>query len=390
LIHTRTLAIALLLSLTSGPLSAQKPAESSVELIATLSGHTKNIEAIEFSHDGERVATSSNDKTVRVWRVATSECLATIVGDGAAPYKLNWSLDDRRLAITYTAKRQKWSWDVVVWEVPSGLPPIVGHRFQDAYFQDWSPDNRLFLALDHKEKPNIWDAVSGQLTQTLNPQPSTNIASFVADGQRIVTASSTEPVQLWDVATGKLVHTYSVSVPEIEGNHPLVNQPWLSPDKRLLLSANVKYDPQRKRSHTHLTMLKVESGEELLTFELPKDVHYIFWAPDGKTLAVNSYDSKPRLIDATTGREIGRLPLDNCWPWTMCGSDGCERLTFNADGTVLLKEKEALKLWDTKTVSLIAQLKDAHLPAVFSPTDSRLLATRSGNKKSVLLWRLKR
>ena len=74
----------------------------------------------------------------------------------------------------------------------------------------------------------------------------------------------------------------------------------------------------------------------------------------------------------------------------MCGSDGCEPIKFSADGAVLLKEIEPIKLWDTKTVSIIAVLKSAHLPAVFSPTNSQLLATRSEDKKSVLLWRLKR
>jgi WD40 repeat protein len=381
----RILTVALLLPSTSIPLCAQ---QSSVELIATLAGHTKKIEAIEFSHDGQSLATSSKDKTVRLWNVATGECFATIAGDGALPSKLSWSYDDRRLAITYERDGSKW--EVVMWEISARQPPVLGYRFQATQFLEWSPDNRLFLALDQQAKLNIWDAVSGDLTQTLSPASSTRILGFVAEGQRILTASSEEPVELWDVVSGKVVRSYDVGLPAFDWNSPLVHHPWLSPDKRLLLSANVRYDRQQKLSQTHLSMLNVESGEELLAFQLPDDVHTIYWAPNGKTLAVNGYESKPRLVDAATGREIGRLPLDNCWPWTMCGSDGCEPLRFNADATVIVQKKEPIKLWDTKTVTLIEKLKDAHLPLVFSPTDSRVFATRSENKKSVWLWRLKR
>jgi hypothetical protein len=158
----------------------------------------------------------------------------------------------------------------------------------------------------------------------------------------------------------------------------------------LLLSGSEKLDPVKKKYRSYLTLRKIEDGEELLTFQLPVGVHTVYWAPDGKTFAVTGYEFSPRLIDAANGREVSKLPFDNCWPWTMCGSDGCEPLKFNADGAMLLQAKQPIKLWDPKTVTLIAEVKGARLPAVFSPTDSHLLATRSRDKKNVLLWRVRR
>ena len=380
-------AIALLLSLTSVPLLAQNATGGAVELITTLSGHTKSIEHIEFSSSGNVVATSSRDRTVRVWNVVSGECLATIVGDGADLSKLNWSNDGRRLALTYRSEKV---WEVVVWEVPLNQPPIVGKRFPGAYFYEWSPDNRSFVALNGEVKLNIWDAVSGRLTQTLNPEPSTYLVAFIAEGQKILTASDYGPVQVWDVATGKLVRSYPSDECMNSGNYPDLLRPVLSRDKRVLLRGVVKNDSVKKSPHTYLTMRKIDDGEELLTFQMPTGVQQIFWTPDGKTLAIVGLEVGPRLIDTATGREIARLPFENCWPWTLFGSDGCEPLTFSADGAVVLKAKEPLKVWDTTTVTLMAELKEAHLPAVFSPTDSRLLATRSKNKKSLLLWRLRK
>lgn len=385
--YSRIPTIALLLVLTSVQLVAQNAAGFGAELITTVSGHTKSIEFIEFNRSGDVVATSSNDRTVRLWNVVSGECLATIAGDGAEVSKLNWSDDGRRLAITY---RREKVWEVVVWETPASGPPRVGQRFPGADFLEWSPDNHSFVAWDREAKLNIWDAVSGKLTQTLTPKPSTQTVNFVAEGQKLFMNSVPGPMQLWDVATAKAVQAFPTDACLYAGNFPNMLSPVLSPDRRVLVSGVVKYDPVKRSSQTYLTLRKIDDGEELVTFDMPDGVQQVFWTPNGKALAIVGLEFGPRLIDAVTGRELARLPYDNCWPWTMWGSDGCEPLSFSADGAVVLKAKEPIKLYDTTTITLIAELRDAHLPAVFSPTDNRVLATRSKNKKSLLLWRLRK
>ena len=415
------LAVALLLSITP-QLTAQQAPGSSVEVVAMLRGHTKSILQIEFSHSGEIVASSSRDGTVRLWTTVTGESLVTIAGDqNSETSNMSWSSDDRRLAITYQSKK---SWKLTVWDVPTGQP-IISQSFPDIILLECSPDVRTFLTLDHELKLQIWDVDSKQLTHTLTPAliPTESFTvSFVANGQRIVTASAGKAIQLWDVTTGKLIdtfpaHTYDSLYPSrvplvsldqrfllsgdvniyeagtgrlhtsiTEGKSPIS----FSPDGKTVLT--VSYDPYEKSRHrqSYLSNRKIDDGEVLSAFQVPEGIHEIFWSPDGKTMAIMGLEFHPRVIDAVTGREYGRLPFGNCWPWTMCGSDGCEPLKFSADGAVLLRKKEPIKLWDTRTVSLITVLKSAHLPAVFSPTNARLLATRSEDKKSILLWRLKR
>ena len=420
--RSKILAVALLLSITSS-LSAQQTLVSSAEVVATLRGHTKNILQIEFSHSGEFVASSSRDGTVRLWTTATGESLATIAGDRDSDLThVSWSSDDRRLAITY---RRKKIWRLTVWDVP-GQRPIIDQQFQGISLLEFSPDGRTFLMLDQQLKLHIWDVDSKQLTHTLTPgltstEPFT--VSFVADGQRILTASEGKATQLWDVGTGKLIDTYPANTND--PYYPRENVPLVSLDKDFLISGDVNiygtdrgrlltsitgesipisfspdgksvltvsYDPAEKSRHrqSYLSSRKIDDGKELMAFQVPEGIHKIFWSPDGKAMAIMGLEFHPRVIDAVTGREYGRLPYDNCWPYTMCGSDGCEPIRFSADGAVLLKEKEPIKLWDTKTISLIAVLKAARSPAVFSPTNSQLLATRSEDKKSVLLWRFKR
>lgn len=413
--------MALLLAVAGIQALAQQSGSSSAEVVATLSGHTKNIETIEFSHDGQLIAASAGGGTVRFWNTVTGESLPAITLDrGSDIYELKWSSDDRWLAITYRRKR---SWELAVWDVLPGQQPILNQDFHDVYSLEWSPDGHTFLILAEKMKVQVWDAVSRQLTQTLAPalpsdQPFT--LSFVGEGQRILTSSPEGPIQLWDVASGQLVDTY------LANSYVSRRNDWaVSRDKRFLISGDVNIyhaatgrllnsitgesrpisfgpdsktvltvadDPETKRRHrqNYLTMRRIETREEVSSFQVPEGIWDVIWSPDGKTVAIVGLEFSTRVIDLTTGRENGRLPYGNCWPWTMCGSDGCEPTKFSADGKILLKEKEPIKLWDAKTVALIAVLKSAHKPAVFSPTDGQLLATRSEDKKSVLLWRLNR
>jgi dipeptidyl aminopeptidase/acylaminoacyl peptidase len=423
--HSKILAVALLLPLTNIQLLAQQTVGSSAELVAILRGHTKSILQIEFSHSGAIVAASS-DGSVRLWRTDTGQSLMTIASDqGSEVFRMSWSSDDRRLAITY---RTKHSWELAVWDVPSGQLPTISQRVQNIYLLEWSPNGHTFLALDQRLNVQVWDVIARQLTHTLTPALSTNepfTVSFVADGQRILTASVDGPVQLWDVATGKLVATYPGNTFIPGWNYPSPHVSAVSLDKRFLMSGNlniyetdtgrlvtsttggsspisfspdgktiltVSYDAEKKLRHrqSYLSIRKIENGEELLAFQVPEGIREIIWSPDGKRMAIVGLTFNTRLIDAATGRENGRLPYGNCWPWTLIGSDGCEPIKFSADGEMLLKGKEPIKIWDAKTVSLIKVLKAARLPAVFSPTNGQLLATRSEDKKSVLLWRLQR
>ncbi|KAJ6439085.1 ankryin repeat protein [Purpureocillium lavendulum] len=47
------------------------------QCLQTLEGHDKSVTSVAFSHDSALVASGSWDKTIRVWRTATGECIRT-------------------------------------------------------------------------------------------------------------------------------------------------------------------------------------------------------------------------------------------------------------------------------------------------------------------------
>ena len=52
--------------------------------LATLAGHEDGVTSAQFSPDGTRIVTASDDKTARVWDAATGKSLATLAGHEVA------------------------------------------------------------------------------------------------------------------------------------------------------------------------------------------------------------------------------------------------------------------------------------------------------------------
>ena len=47
---------------------------------STLKGHTECVLSVAFNHDGTKIASGSDDKSVKVWNVSTGECISTLKG----------------------------------------------------------------------------------------------------------------------------------------------------------------------------------------------------------------------------------------------------------------------------------------------------------------------
>jgi WD40 repeat protein len=60
------------------------PEDTSSKCIATLEGHTRGVECVQFHKNGNLLATASDDKTVKLWRLSddlsSASCIATLEG----------------------------------------------------------------------------------------------------------------------------------------------------------------------------------------------------------------------------------------------------------------------------------------------------------------------
>ncbi|KAF2178769.1 hypothetical protein K469DRAFT_802158, partial [Zopfia rhizophila CBS 207.26] len=62
----------------------------------TLEGHGSSVNSVAFSHDSAGLASSSDDKTVKIWNASSGECLQTF-GIGKAIFNISFDTTDSYL-----------------------------------------------------------------------------------------------------------------------------------------------------------------------------------------------------------------------------------------------------------------------------------------------------
>jgi WD40 repeat protein len=100
--------------------------------LLVLQGHTDVIGNVAWSPDGSKIASASNDNTIRIWDATTGAALNTFSLENVN--SIRWSPDGQSLAATSTDGR------VVLWNVN------IGYQFTEYISSDglfsvgWSPD----------------------------------------------------------------------------------------------------------------------------------------------------------------------------------------------------------------------------------------------------------
>jgi WD40 repeat protein len=117
-----------------------------------LEGHKSHVDQVRFSPDGSRIATASDDRTVRLWSSADGQLLHTFEGElGEAALSVAFSPDGAVLATGW------WDNRIRFWTVEDGrrLPERYKHG---VYISDlvFSPDGVEFAAATDDPAIAIW------------------------------------------------------------------------------------------------------------------------------------------------------------------------------------------------------------------------------------------
>lgn len=335
----------------------------------TLRAHTDTVRSVAFSNDGARLATASADGVIKIWDASprTEEGsayeLRTLPEHGAPVFSIAWCGAGQRLAALSDNET------IRTWDTKTGLE-LENRRLMvspQIYALALSPDESLLATATTDGLVWLFNPSSLESKGTLQGEQvgPVKCLDFSPDGRWLAVANWHRTVEIWDIPTGRMVHT-------MEGHADSVVGVAFSPDGKKLASASFDQTVRIWDTTTGRTLHTLQGHQSR--------VFHVTFRPDGKTLASASNDGTIRLWNTATGESLGTLHGH---------ASGVLGVAYSPDGKWLASASNdwTVKLWDAATGTEIRTLR-GHLDRVhavaFSP-DGRRLASASSDR-TVKIW----
>ncbi|GAA0949539.1 hypothetical protein GCM10009560_67880 [Nonomuraea longicatena] len=284
-----------------------------------LSGHAGEVGAVTFSPSGDRLATGSTDKTVRVWEVATGRQV-TFAGHTDMVFSVAFSPSGAHLASA------GYDRTVRIWDTATGRPVGEPLRHPDVVFSvAFSPSGRSLATAGYDGKIRIWDLATRRHVTLTGYGERVRALAYSPSGDRLASGDEDGTVHLWDVATGRRIGSLDHS--------GIVWSLAFSPSGASLATAG-----QGRR--VRLWDLATMRATTALTGHTDW-VSAVDFSPSGDRLASAGWDSTVRLWDVATGRQLG-APLTG-------HTDVAVAVAFSPSGDRLASggADRTVRLWDT-------------------------------------------
>ncbi|MDJ0775027.1 MAG: NACHT domain-containing protein, partial [Mastigocoleus sp. MO_167.B18] len=128
--------------------------------ILSLKGHSRGVDCVVFSPDGQILASGSRDNTMRLWNVKTGECFKV-----------------------FEHGHKEWVKSLV-----------------------FSPDGRFFASGSHDQTVKLWDTRTYECLQVFQGHTDrVRSVAFSADGEILISGSYDGTIRQWDPHTGECV-----------------------------------------------------------------------------------------------------------------------------------------------------------------------------------------
>ncbi|KAF8460623.1 WD40-repeat-containing domain protein [Kalaharituber pfeilii] len=165
--------------------------------IEILTDHTDEVWFLEFSHDGSKLASASQDNSVIVWDTETWEPIHTLRDHPSAVTYVQWSPDDSKLLTTCAEKK------ALLWDAHTGscLKSWDAHTVR-VMCCAWAPDGQTFVTGSDDRDLTVWD-LSGRAIYKWIGARIYDLA-ITPDGKRLVVISAEKMVHVYDYITRDL------------------------------------------------------------------------------------------------------------------------------------------------------------------------------------------
>ena len=313
----------------------------------TLTGHNGAVLDLEFRPTAQTnnkhylLASASNDKTVRLWRISQAA-----------------SLEDQGISTIATSPTSTTKFatadsqgKIKIWQLnPENnsqqlIHSLSGHKNAINHLK-YSWDGKFFASASADNTIKIWDVASNQLIITLKvplgqaiQKLGINSITFSKDRNFLVSGNEDNSLQIWDLNNNSLVSTH-------QEHSDRINTITINHKKKIIASAG---DDRTIKIWNF-------KGELLQTIEAHNlSINALQFTTDGTILASASSDNTIKLWQVQSSGKIESEPVQ-----ILSGhQNGITSLVFSKNGKLLVSGSgdRTIKLWQVKEGRLLKTLQ---------------------------------
>jgi WD40 repeat protein/DNA-binding SARP family transcriptional activator len=149
-----------------------------------LRGHKRAVYDVEFSPNGSRLVSASQDGTVRIWNAGGGSLVRVLRGHDQAVHSASYSPDGRRVVTTGSDGTAR------VWPAGGGNPTILSGHQGPVWSAQFNRSGDRVVTAGQDGTVRVWDTAGSQLLVLDRHEGGASAASFAPDGQTVVSAGA--------------------------------------------------------------------------------------------------------------------------------------------------------------------------------------------------------
>jgi|GEM_PF-4211576 len=253
----------------------------SIAELCQIPGHPHPVLGLSFSPNGQMLASSAKDKTIKLWNIANQTEIATLTGDKFAPKAIAFSPDGKTLASGGADKTIK------LWNIADRSPitSFAAHKLAINALA-FSPDGKTLASGGADKTIKLWQVdVREEIASIVGHKLAIQSLAFSSDGQTLGSGSKDRTIKLWNIASKEEVAIFT-------GHRQGVNAIAFSPDGQIIASVGADYT---------IKLWNRKAQAEIAAISTPnqhtpsRHNGAIAIAPDGQTLAASDEQGAIRL-----------------------------------------------------------------------------------------------
>jgi WD40 repeat protein len=257
----------------------------------SLESHTKIVNSVVVTPDGQQIISGSADDTIKIWDLASGQLLRSLRSGQHGVTSVAVTPNGRQVVSAgYKTIR--------VWDLTSGqlLRSMDGHT-DVVNSVAVTPDGQQIVSGSKDKTIKVWDLASGQQLRSMEGHADRVYAVAVTpDGQKIVSGGGklvswdeNGTLEVWDLASGRLLRSF-------EGHTEAVLSVTVTRDGRQIVSGS---------NDKTIKVWDLASGLELHSHQgHAKFVKFVVVTPDGQQIVSASDDNTIKVWDLASGRQL--------------------------------------------------------------------------------------